>query len=255
MSRSHPGRDGGELPPGGLHSPPWFRWLIPLLFLLTAWWLYAYEPEPVIPFEEPAGIDASLLAPLPKAPRPSAPVTEISGFEMRCNACHRLFESKRKVPEHLKRHDEIVLKHGANDRCYNCHSRKNRERFVRHDGTWIPFETPELLCAKCHGPTFRDWQKGIHGKTLGSWIPTSDKLTRLRCNNCHDPHSPAFEQVYPMPAPRTLRMVAKEKKEGVHPEGKERGKGPLDHWMYGEPRTHQDGTDDPHGAPAEGERE
>jgi hypothetical protein len=61
------------------------------------------------------------------------------------------------------------------------------------------------VCAKCHGPAYRDWQKGTHGKTLGSW-QAGDSRRRLGCTECHDPHSPAYPRIVPLPAPTTLRM-------------------------------------------------
>jgi hypothetical protein len=140
---------------------------------------------------------------------------KIGGFEHACNECHKLFESPPVERRRLTQHANIILRHGMNDRCFNCHDRKNREKLVMHDGTLIGFDDVPHLCSQCHGTVFRDWQRGTHGKTLGSWDAASGKQRRLKCNECHDPHAPAYRLFTPLPGPDTLRM-GEQHLEGEH---------------------------------------
>jgi hypothetical protein len=73
-------------------------------------------------------------------------------------------------------------------------------------GTPIPWDQPQLLCAKCHGPVYRDWQHGSHGRLNGYWDKTRGPQIRRRCIECHDPHTPPFTPLKPAPRPNTLRM-------------------------------------------------
>ena len=130
----------------------------------------------------------------------------IAGFEQRCNACHKLFNSTWDGSRPLTQHQHIALSHGINNQCSNCHSGDDRERLVLHDNSSVPFAQVATLCSQCHGPVFRDWERGTHGKTLGSWDLSSPDARKLSCTECHDPHSPAFAGIAPLPGPNTLRM-------------------------------------------------
>lgn len=55
------------------------------------------------------------------------------------------------------------------------------------------------LCAKCHGTIYRDWEAGVHGRQNGYWDAAKGEKTRLRCIQCHDPHSPQFKDMKPLP--------------------------------------------------------
>ncbi len=134
------------------------------------------------------------------------PMTRIAGFDQKCSACHNLFESNWDGKRPLEQHKEIELRHGSNNKCSNCHSGPHREKLALYDGTEIPFAEVEKQCASCHGLVARDWERGAHGKTLGSWDPENPAYNRLTCTACHDPHHPAFKPIEPMPGPRTLRM-------------------------------------------------
>lgn len=65
-----------------------------------------------------------------------------------------------------------------------------------------------MVCAKCHGPVYRDWQNGSHGRINGYWDRSRGPQTRRRCIECHDPHAPPFAPLAPAPGPSTLRMGA-----------------------------------------------
>jgi hypothetical protein len=89
----------------------------------------------------------------------------------------------------LTQHSDVVLDR-INTRCLNCHHRANRNAFVDDAGGEIPYDQPQMLCARCHGTVFRDWQKGVHGRTNGVWDLRKGQPERLRCIQCHDPHRP-----------------------------------------------------------------
>ncbi|MBL9140747.1 MAG: hypothetical protein JNK53_02670, partial [Phycisphaerae bacterium] len=92
----------------------------------------------------------------------------VEGFEQNCNGCHQIFQPVPHTERALTYHQEIVLSHGMNDRCLNCHDADNREMLTLRDGSTVPFADTPQLCAQCHGTVYRDWQRGTHGKTLGS---------------------------------------------------------------------------------------
>ncbi|MBU0638721.1 MAG: hypothetical protein KKB50_07645 [Planctomycetes bacterium] len=137
-----------------------------------------------------------------------APETRIGAFRYRCNDCHRLFTSPPTAGtgRSLRQHRHIVLKHGLNDNCFNCHSRKNRDVYISSAGAPIPADQPQLLCAQCHGPVYRDWLQGVHGRSDGYWNKRLGPLERKTCVECHDPHVPPFPPMRPAPGPSTLRM-------------------------------------------------
>lgn len=112
---------------------------------------------------------------------------------------------------------------GGNLWCLNCHSAEDRDKLVMVNGELLTFNQSHLLCGECHGPILRDWDLGIHGKTIGYWDAEqgADELTmRLLCVECHRPHRPAFPSYEPMAAP-VLRVdgpgsAKAHAKESVH---------------------------------------
>jgi predicted CXXCH cytochrome family protein len=95
-----------------------------------------------------------------------------------------------------------------NDACYNCHNPAKLDQLVTRDGTKLKLEEATALCASCHGPSFRDWEAGVHGRTSGFWSREMGPSSREECASCHDPHAPAFPQLIPRPGPRPLRERA-----------------------------------------------
>lgn len=181
-------------------------WLIAVVFALLATFLFA-DPWP---YERPYPIaEAVPLWVVDTAPVRSPtlrPVVTIAGYTYRCSECHDLFPSPLETDRTLTQHRDISLQHGINNRCFNCHNRTSRDAFASDDGSPIPFDQPQLLCAKCHGPVFRDWTHGVHGRTNGYWDTSRGLLDRKKCIQCHDPHAPAFAAMRPAPGPATLRM-------------------------------------------------
>lgn len=141
-----------------------------------------------------------------RQPLGDPPVVMINSFNRTCMDCHRLFPSPTATQQRLRQHDNIMLNHGLNDRCLNCHDNVNRDKLVLHDGTTVGYGRSELLCAQCHGTTYRQWQRGGHGQSIGYWDTRLGPKRRFACAECHDPHAPAFEPYVPLPGPDTLRM-------------------------------------------------
>ena len=121
-----------------------------------------------------------------------------------CRACHgpeRDFPVNFHRREALLVHRNVKLNHGdVKVWCLDCHDPENRN-YLRplSDGKLINFEHSYLLCGKCHGTKYRDWRNGIHGRRSGYW---NGKKTYYLCVNCHNPHSPRFRSIEPMPPPR-----------------------------------------------------
>ena len=131
------------------------------------------------------------LTPLPKTITP-------------CRACHgpeKDFPVNFKRREDLLVHRNVKLLHGGvRVWCLDCHHHDNRDYLLPlSDGKLIDFEHSYLLCGKCHGTKYRDWRNGIHGRRTGHW---NGEKTYYLCVSCHDPHSPKFKPMEPMPPPR-----------------------------------------------------
>jgi hypothetical protein len=104
--------------------------------------------------------------------------------------------------------DSLNIQHGRGATwCLDCHHSTTRNKLVDHFGNEISFNEPQKLCGKCHGPTYRDWREGIHGKRIGEWASDGKKRWFV-CTECHDPHdvqhgtrNSGFDQLVPEPAP------------------------------------------------------
>lgn len=122
----------------------------------------------------------------------------------RCNACHE--ERQRPLACngcHAETgdaaHPNVVLKHAEEQRgCLDCHDARDRDRLRLSGGDLVPFEESFKLCGQCHGPQFRDWKEGLHGKRTGEW--DGRREYRL-CVECHWPHEPKFKPMAPVAKP------------------------------------------------------
>lgn len=145
-----------------------------------------------------------------------------TGFEYRCTECHEDFDSPptqgNLEGEHKEIHD--MFAHGLNTSCMNCHNNADRDSYIDHDGTAIPATNPARLCAKCHGPTYRDWERGIHGRQNGYWDRTRGERTKLLCVQCHNPHAPKFAPMAPDAPPPYSRLSATVPSHDTHSEEK-----------------------------------
>jgi hypothetical protein len=203
------------------------RTLIPLvLFALAAFFALDSARGVELPIPPASGVRASdLHVGPPREALGDPPRIQNGAFRQTCSECHALFPSPEVPRSPLLQHTGIVLNHGLNDRCYNCHSRENRDVLLLRDGMAIGFAEAPRLCAQCHGTVFRDWQNGTHGRTSGSWDGSSSAQVRLVCTQCHDPHSPKYPRLVPLPGPNTLRMGPQDGAES-HPEKPN----PLEKW-------------------------
>jgi len=202
-------------------------WLLALGFVLLAVALICLPRQAPVPQIPPASIDRSALAVGPRraAMQDPAGIT-VEGAAQSCSGCHQIFKSNPTAESAANFHKNIQLRHGINNRCVNCHDLNNRESLTLRDGSTVSFSQTPVLCSQCHGTVFRDWERGTHGKTLGSWQMGSPDQHRLTCNECHDPHSPRYESYVPLPGPNTLRMGEQASHHAV--EGKQ---SPLQRWM------------------------
>ena len=141
----------------------------------------------------------------------------LNQFFYRCDVCHIAdkasacgCEKNLKTPNtfHLPfgAHKDMVFNHGLNLRCFNCHNCGNLETYINHDGTEIPGNQPVLLCRKCHGTTYHDWEAGAHGRSNGALDARRGAQSKLTCNQCHNPHAPHFPRLIPRPSPSTVRI-------------------------------------------------
>lgn len=122
-----------------------------------------------------------------------------SGWAYNCMECHKLFPARWHYDDRpFNEHKDVQLDHGNNRFCLNCHHATNRNAFVDYDGAEIAQSDVVKLCAKCHGTTYRDWQAGVHGRQNGFWNADLGDKTKLRCIQCHDPHSPKFKAIKPL---------------------------------------------------------
>ncbi|NNF43657.1 MAG: hypothetical protein HKN62_11555 [Phycisphaerales bacterium] len=239
--------------PGSPISPPPSRgsadslvaYLIGPLFVVLAAWFVLGPETASIPFSERVAVNPADLATAPMRETMADPPTMmVAGFEKKCRECHTLFGSNPDTPLRLNQHANIVQAHGMNDRCFNCHDQESHDTLVLAGGQRVPFSETPLLCAKCHGTTYRDWQAGIHGRALGYWDETRGERIRLECTQCHDPHAPAFDPMTALAGPNTLRMSVT-KSEGTHEAGKHN---PLRRWSSGldEPASPADHSGEEH---------
>lgn len=203
------------------------KWLVGLVFLGLAGIFYFSCPRLDIPLSQGEPVTPDQINPAPlRELLGDPPVAVVNYYERSCQDCHQIFESPEVPFSTLFQHTEIVFDHGINEGCFNCHHREDRNMLVLRTGEKVPFTQVERLCMQCHGTTYRDWQKGMHGKTLGYWDASKGESRRLRCSECHDPHAPAFDSFTPLPGPGTLRMG--KEPEGDHSNDAE--KNPLRTW-------------------------
>jgi Cytochrome c7 and related cytochrome c len=170
-------------------------------------------PLAAIPLVDPAFLDTATVrrsyADLIRAKE------DLSDFD--CYACHE----KNKPPvlrynanQQLivpQEHSDIVMGHGShgrNNNCFNCHNEANLTTLQPRDGRELKLENSTPLCGSCHGPTYRDWEMGIHGRTSGYWARNLGPIDRKNCVNCHNPHAPKFPGRPPAPGPHLLHPIA-----------------------------------------------
>jgi len=118
-----------------------------------------------------------------------------------CSDCHADMDVNPERRELEDEHVEIseMFNHASDQRwCLDCHNPDDRDSLRLANGDLVSFEESYNLCGQCHGTIFRDWKAGIHGKRTGDW--NGKKQYRL-CVHCHNPHSPKFQPLKPLPPP------------------------------------------------------
>ena len=118
-----------------------------------------------------------------------------------CSECHADMDVNPERRELEDEHVEIsnMFNHASEQRwCLDCHNPDDRDQLKLANGDLVSFEESYNLCGQCHGTIYRDWKAGIHGKRTGEW--NGRKLYRL-CVHCHNPHSPKFKKIKPLPPP------------------------------------------------------
>jgi len=167
-------------------------------------------PLPLIPLVDPVFIStATVRTNFADLIRLKA---DLSDFD--CYGCH---DRKRPPPLRFdtnlnliipKEHDDIVMGHGTHNRnnnCFNCHNETNLVTLQTRDGRQLKMDESPPLCGSCHGPTYRDWEAGAHGRTSGYWDRQLGPMDRKQCVSCHNPHKPPFPPRQPAPGPHPLR--------------------------------------------------
>lgn len=189
---------------GGVQSDRIRGVLVPICFsaltvvLAVDPWPFRSPVEPAV--EVPTWVTSTQTVYTPKL----APYIVLAGRPYACHTCHERFMFSEDPP--LAMHRDVILAHGINNRCLNCHHALNRDMLAGNREEAIPFDKPQLLCAKCHGPVYRDWLNRSHGRTNGYWDERSGPVERRLCIECHDPHNPPFPPIAPAPSPQTIRM-------------------------------------------------
>jgi len=195
---------------------------LPVILSGLALFLYL-DPLPFELRTSPQEIPAWAIDPSTVRQWQSQAEYKVGQFNYGCHECHKMWPESGKIVLDKPIHDGIELRHGINDRCLNCHHPSNRDTFVDNAGDSIPWNLPQLMCAKCHGPVYRDWQHGAHGRSEGYWNQSVGKQIRRRCVDCHDPHRPPFPPLAPAPGPQTFRMgpqryeLHKQEHDPLHP--------------------------------------
>ena len=127
-----------------------------------------------------------------------------------CDNCHNSPEAFNPTPRKMDVMHTDKAVHFANivvgTWCHRCHQAGNYLTLHLQNGTEVSLNETYLLCRECHGPQYNDWRKNIHGKRIGLWAGPRQVYS---CPECHDPHSPAFKPLKPLPAPVTPRGKSK----------------------------------------------
>ena len=137
---------------------------------------------------------------------------DLSDFD--CYGCHDKgkappirYDANHKIIVPKEHAGTIVMEHGSHDRnnlCFNCHDELNLELLQTRDKRELKLFESAPLCGSCHGPTYRDWEAGVHGRTGGYWNEAAGQRTRQICVDCHNPHKPKIPGRKPFPPPHLL---------------------------------------------------
>jgi hypothetical protein len=148
---------------------------------------------------------------------------DLSDFD--CYACHEKgkppvlrFDAQHNIVV-PKEHEDVVMGHGTHNRnnnCFNCHDEQNLELLQTRDGRQVKLAESPSLCGSCHGPTYRDWEAGAHGRTGGYWNRAAGPMNRQICVDCHNPHRPKIPPRKPAPGPHLLHPLTTDAADASH---------------------------------------
>jgi hypothetical protein len=95
-------------------------------------------------------------------------------------------------------HTDKRLAHGATlTWCVFCHQDDDLDRLRLIGGETVSFDESYRVCAQCHAERHRDWTRGVHGSTTGSWRDVAQRRSCTACHNPHDPHRAPFNALPP----------------------------------------------------------
>lgn len=141
------------------------------------------------------------------------PLQDVHGapIGVACDTCHgpdadgEVLAQAQDNPEGM--HQALEHRHGALA-CDACHDPDDRRFLHLADGTLLEMPRAMELCAQCHGPQHRDYQRGSHGGMTGSWDLRRGDRVRNHCLDCHDAHAPAWSQLDPVFPPMDRGTVS-----------------------------------------------
>ncbi len=120
-----------------------------------------------------------------------------------CVTCHSMRE-KTTVPtsttEMREFHVGMTFSHGGLT-CASCHRGGQPPMLGLADGRSVPTSEAMQLCAQCHGPQYRGYQRSAHGGGRGHWDLSRGPREKNHCVDCHDPHVPKFQPSTPVLPP------------------------------------------------------
>ncbi|NBV20980.1 MAG: hypothetical protein EBS05_03165 [Proteobacteria bacterium] len=141
---------------------------------------------------------------------PSVAHRDVVFSRMNCAGCHAAsekvelkFDAEGKILTPAA-HTNDVARHGrtiGNDHCFNCHDATNLTELHTPGGKKLKLADSTQLCGSCHGPSYRDWEAGLHGRHNGFWNVKLGPMERKDCTSCHDPHAPDLPHLKPLPPP------------------------------------------------------
>lgn len=129
-----------------------------------------------------------------------------------CTSCHATLPpnpANRSTADLDEFHQNVTTRHGTLT-CLACHNRNDYDALSLADGQRVEFTEAMVLCAQCHGPQHRDYRHGAHGGMTGYWDLSRGPQRRNTCTDCHHPHRPAFEGMWPAPGPRDRFLPMRE---------------------------------------------
>ncbi len=182
------------------HRQDHLGWAAGIFFLLALSFAFNLWP-PVEKAQKNPLVEPQYFSKAPVRKPMTEPVIEKDGHRYRCNDCHQNIAPSSVQKSFFSAHDNVVLQHGVNNYCTTCHSKDDREYLVDMNNSRVPFSKSEVLCLKCHGNIYRDWEKGAHGRMNDHWDDRKGEVRKLTCAACHDPHQPQFQSLHPAPPP------------------------------------------------------